>query len=67
MVKWAGKLPNCDFCNKLPEDYFYFIDGKTKYGPWAIMCPDCFIEFGVGLGTGLGQKYDTSTLEKVEG
>lgn len=34
-----------------------FIDGKTIYGPWAIMTPHSFANHGVGLGTGKGQRY----------
>jgi hypothetical protein len=34
------------------------IDGKTKYGPWALMTPKSFKEHGTEiLGTGYGQKY----------
>lgn len=31
-------------------------DGRTKSGPWAHMCGECFAKHGVGLGTGVGQK-----------
>lgn len=31
-------------------------DGKTKYGPWAYMCVTCFVDHGIGLGTGRGQR-----------
>lgn len=31
-------------------------DGKTRTGPWANMCQDCFTQHGVGLGTGRGQR-----------
>lgn len=31
------------------------VDGRTKSGRWANMCPACFTEHGVGLGTGKGQ------------
>lgn len=37
------------------------IDGKTKQGPWALMTPESFASFGVGLGLGLGQKYVRQT------
>jgi len=50
-VSEVSKLPNCDFCNNLAK-----YDGKTKIGPWAYMCERHFKEYGVGLGTGLGQK-----------
>lgn len=34
-----------------------FVDGRTKYGPWATMTLESFEVHGVGLGTGKGQKY----------
>lgn len=48
--------PNCDFC-KLegktePAEY----DGRTAIGQWAFMCQYHFDQYGVGLGTGKGQK-----------
>ncbi len=56
MGKWIGSVPvACDICHgKLNNK---FIDGATIYGPWAIMCPACHEMVGLGLGTGLGQKY----------
>lgn len=70
-VRWFGET-ECDFCEKLRQDpdlkkHEWFVDGKTKFGPWALMCPKHFKQYGVGLGTGKGQKYDSKTLEKIEG
>ena len=55
-LKWLGILPKtCDLCQgSLKKE---FIDGKTKMGPWAIMCSKCFQTSGVGLGLGHGQRY----------
>jgi len=65
-TKWAGSEPtSCDVCHRPFKKYF--IDGKTQMGPWGLLCVECHEEIGVGLGTGRGQKYDLSTLEKVEG
>jgi hypothetical protein len=37
---------------------FEIIDGKTKFGPWALMTPLSWDLHGVGrLGLGLGQRY----------
>lgn len=34
------------------------IDGKTVYGPWALMTPKSFERYGTGrLGLGIGQKF----------
>lgn len=51
------ELPLCDFCKiddsrDVPAQY----DGKTTLGPWAYMCNAHFIEYGAGLGTGVGQR-----------
>lgn len=61
----------CDLCRAVPIDYI--IDGRTCVdspggGRWAWMCPKCWALHGVGrLGTGMGQRFDQRTLEKVEG
>ena len=43
--------PECQFCGK--EGAY---DGKTKMGPWAFMCKECHKKYGVGIGTGKGQR-----------
>ena len=54
---WVGRTPTaCDLCNKPIINVF--IDGRTSFGPWANMCPECHVKFGVGLGTGRGQRYE---------
>lgn len=64
--QWMGGKPEqCDICHEpLTGD---FIDGKTSFGPWGIMCTGCHIFNGCGLGPGRGQKYDGKTLVKVAG
>lgn len=64
--KWMGGVPkNCDICHVPLEKTF--VDGRTAFGPWAIMCEACHRDQHIGLGTGKGQKYDLKTLEKIEG
>jgi hypothetical protein len=55
-VYWTGHLESeDDFGDPIVDE---FIDGKTVFGPWAIMTPHTFKIKGVGqLGTGLGQRY----------
>lgn len=66
--KWFGTWPaKCDLCKADLQSESTFIDGGTIYGPWALMCPACHQEKGIGLGTGRGQKYDAQTLIKLEG
>jgi hypothetical protein len=59
-----GPRPDCDLCKsrglKRPAMY----DGATTYGPWAFMCRPCFMSFGVGLGTGRGQKLIIEAVER---
>lgn len=55
--KWLGPAPtHCDLCTEPITNVF--IDGRTNFGPWANMCPECHKANGVGLGTGRGQKYE---------
>lgn len=56
MGYWIGEVPMYDDFD-LPIGKT-FIDGRTKSGPWAIMQPKSFAKYGVGLGTGKGQKYE---------
>lgn len=60
---WTGKVYECDLCSaRLLK---HFVDGATKYGPWANMCLDCHKAVGVGLGGGRGQKYELQETEWV--
>lgn len=64
--KWSGIKPTCcDHCHEELEGSF--VDGRTIYGPWAILCKTCHATIGCGLGAGRGQKYNLETLEKEEG
>jgi hypothetical protein len=48
----VNALPQCQFCKKNAA-----YDGRTKNGPWAFMCEECWVEHGVGqTGTGYGQR-----------
>lgn len=55
-------LPPCDLC---PDDSSTLAeyDGKTVMGPWANMCEGHFSHYGVGLGTGRGQRLVIATNE----
>lgn len=64
--KWLSDLPErCDICKKPMRGNF--VDGKTIFGPWGIMCMSCHDVAGCELGEGRGQEYDLKTLEKVGG
>ena len=66
--EWLSPRPaKCDLCGGDLIDEDHFVDGKTTFGPWAIMCIPCHFFNGVGLGSRKGQLYDVKTLEKVGG
>jgi len=60
---WIGEPPRrCDLTDDKPyvrhkAMVHGFVDGLTRFGPWANMCLNCHHQFGVGLGVGKGQKY----------
>lgn len=62
----VARIPMCDIhkYNKGQNDVPAVVDGKTSMGPWAFMCEECFMDYGVGLGTGAGQRL---VLESVQG
>lgn len=52
------EIPPCDFCDdSVPAAY----DARMKVGSWAYLCSDHFAEWGIGLGTGLGQRLVLDT------
>ena len=64
--KWLGDRPEkCDLCGTGLEGQA-FVDGKTRMGPWGIMCRPCHKTKGVGLGLGRGQLYNYRS-EKIGG
>ena len=56
ITSWLGAPPErCDICHERIKDEF--VDGRTVRGPWGILCPKCHPRYGVGEGTGRGQRY----------
>ncbi len=49
-VTYVQKLPLCDICGA--DAHF---DARTVRDVWANLCDLHFGEFGIGLGTGIGQ------------
>lgn len=58
-VFWQGAADTCDFCEKPIATIVgtKIVDGRTRGGPWALMCEPCHTKHGVGTGTGHGQVY----------
>jgi hypothetical protein len=65
---WLGQTKCCNVCQgPFTTELF---DAKLITGQWGTVCDGCFKTFGLGLGTGLGQKYakrDNDIYVKVEG
>lgn len=54
---WAGTAPTiCDLNGEKLETAF--VDGRLRFGGWGMFCVTCHEQFGIGLGTGRGQKYE---------
>jgi hypothetical protein len=66
--KWNGSPPDkCDLCHQPMGEHFYDASIPRARGSWGKICSTCFHDNGCRLGEGCGQKYDTITLEKVDG
>lgn len=54
---YVVSYPDCDlhklYWGQKREAHF---DAKTRQGPWAYMCDECYGLEGVGLGLGRGQR-----------
>lgn len=62
---WIGAIPEkCGICGD--RLIGTFVDGRMTTGSWATMCTFCHVKYGVGLGTGKGQLYNTLG-EKLKG
>lgn len=54
---YAGDPESCDLCSADLFSIGFFVDGATKNGGWANMCPGCLAKHGRGIGWGIGQFY----------
>lgn len=60
---WTGQVNACDICGCQP--FNTFIDGRIKGSlTSAIMCADCYVDIGIGLGVGKGQIYKKEKIEQ---
>ena len=64
--RWNGSSL-CGLCGYDFTPYKVFYDGATIWGPWSTMCDKCFQKYGLGIGVGKGQMYDSLTFEMVAG
>lgn len=67
MTAEVAVLPNCDMCKSNGRlDVVAEYDARTTLGPWANLCAEDFKVYGVGLGTGKGQKLVLSSSMYAE-
>lgn len=52
----VASIPPCDIHKSRGETVDAVYDGATVAGPWAYMCDDCMGRYGIGIGTGRGQR-----------
>ena len=67
MSKARPSTNNCQLCDGGLRRYDTYYDANTITGHWAWICRECWQFYGVGLGTGLGQEYDSATNMKLRG
>ena len=60
-VTYVCPPTKCDLCSApfWKKEGEVFFDCRVKGGTaWGYLCPTCFSKHGVGLGTGMGQRYE---------
>lgn len=57
-IFWHVPVGKCDLCDTPLHDVMY--DSNTRHG-WGNVCGECFENYGQGLGTGRGQRYEKQT------
>lgn len=55
-LAYVAELPPCGLHELRGERVEAAYDAKTRMGPWAYLCAPCFVEYGLGLGEGRGQR-----------
>ena len=66
-VKDYPSTTKCDLCENALRQFDTFYDGNTVYKRWAWICKECWQYYGMGIGTGLGQEFDSKTGKKLRG
>jgi hypothetical protein len=60
VMHWCGEITSCDLCGRSFGPLRYMIDALLPVGG-ANICAVCFLERGIGLGTGKGQLYEATS------
>ncbi len=61
---YADDPDTCDLCSDDLGESRWFVDGATRSGEWANMCPTCFVKQGQSLGWGHGQLYSRTNDDR---
>jgi hypothetical protein len=68
---YVAELPPCDIHRHIRNvEIAARYDAALRRGGWAYMCEDCFTVYGIGLGTGRGQRLivaESGTAEPPTG
>ena len=66
--RWLGNQTHCDICEENLRQSDTFYDGKIRGRSfWALMCLECWQLYGAGIGTGIGQEYNSADNVKIRG
>lgn len=57
----------CDLCSEPFVEGDLVYDARIRTGQWSTICRICFMNHGVGLGTGKGQEYAYGNPNKLRG
>ncbi len=60
---YVSSLPLCDICDHTDGPIYAQYDARLTIGSWADVCEKHFKAYGVGLGTGKGQRLIVATKE----
>jgi hypothetical protein len=61
----VAKRPPCDLCQIVGDDVPAQYGARLLMGSWAYVCGPHFRAYGVGLGTGCGQRLVVKDEEEV--
>lgn len=59
----VSSLPYCDFCKRNGENIKADYDANTIFGMWGYLCETHYLEYGIGLGEGKGQRLIAEEVE----
>uniref|UniRef100_A0A6H1ZZV9 Uncharacterized protein n=1 Tax=viral metagenome TaxID=1070528 RepID=A0A6H1ZZV9_9ZZZZ len=57
----------CQICKDELRRFDTFYDCRARKGDkvWSLICRECFQLYGIGIGTGLGHEFDSTSNKKL--